>query len=325
MLIRPDKSLVWEDVPEPELKPGEALVEIYATALNRADLLQRQGTYPSPAGWPAWMGLELSGKILALGSEAEKKCKFRIGDNVCALVGGGAYAERIAVPCELLLPIPKGLSFEEAAAIPEAFATSYLNLFWEGGMKAGQTVYISAGASGLAGAAIPLAKAGGARVVTSVQTKTAAEKIRPLGADYIIIEEEESIPEAFRKLSENGTPVEIAMDCLAGEDLGHAMPYMAEGGKWIVISTLAGKQTNIELRPLLTKGLRLIGSMLRKRPNSEKERLLSELADFIWAKLEDGSVRPSIYKILPIEKAEEAHGILERFENTGKVVLRVRS
>ena len=133
-------KMVWKEVAEPVMGEGEVLVEIYATALNRADLLQKQGTYPSPAGWPSWPGLELSGVIVDMGGNAKANSKFKIGEKVCALVGGGAYAEKIAVPYELLMPIPKHITFEEAASLPEAYATSYLNLFYEGQLKAGQVL-----------------------------------------------------------------------------------------------------------------------------------------------------------------------------------------
>jgi NADPH2:quinone reductase len=185
-------KMVWTDMPDPIIKENEVLVEIYATALNRADLLQKQGTYPSPAGWPSWPGLELSGKIVEMGALAKEKCKLKIGDGVCALVGGGAYAEKIAVPYELLMPIPKNITFEQASALPEAYATSYLNLFYEGQLKKGQVLYVAAGASGLASAAIPMGKAAGAYVVTSVQTFEQAKNIKDLGADYIIVQEKEN-------------------------------------------------------------------------------------------------------------------------------------
>ena len=325
MLVDENKNLVWTEVEEPVLEPEKVIVEIYATALNRADLLQKQGTYPSPAGWPSWMGLELSGKIIEMGETAREKSHFRVGDMVCALVGGGAYAEKIAIPYQLLMPIPKGMSPEVAAAIPEAYTTSYLNLFIEGKLKAGETLYVAAGASGLASAAIPMGKAAGARVITSVQTEEIAEKIKALGADYIIVQEKESIPEAFERFEKEGRPVNVCMDCLAGADLGAAMPYMARGGYWVVISTLAGIQTNVMLRPLLTKGLHLVGSMLRNRTNHEKEQILNALTEKMWKYFEDGSMKPSIYKVFDIEEAEEAHAVLERFENTGKVVLRVKN
>ena len=324
MLVGENKKLLWTEVAEPTMGENDVLVEIHAVALNRADILQKNGSYPSPKGWPEWMGLELAGVITDMGAVAKAKSTYQIGDKVCALVGGGGYAERIAVPYELLMPIPKGWSFEEASAIPEAYATSYLNLFLEGHLKAGQVFYMAAGGSGLASAAIPMGKAKGAYVVTSVQTFAQAEKIKNLGADYIIVQEQESIPEAFEKLEKEGKPVNVCMDCLSGEDLGKAMPYMARGGYWVVISTLAGVETNIKLRPLLTKGLHLVGSMLRNRTNEEKAFILQSLVKELFPYMESGEIKPSIYKVLPMEQAEEAHGILERFENTGKVVLKVK-
>lgn len=319
-----DKKMVICEVAEPILGAGDVLVEIHAAALNRADLLQKQGTYPSPAGWPEWPGLELAGVVLDMGCEAKEKSGFQIGDKVCALVGGGAYAEKIAVPYELLMPVPKGLTLAEAAALPEAYATSYLNLFYEGHLKAGQVLYIAAGASGLASAAIPMGKAAGAYVVTSVQTEAQAEKIKNLGADYIIVQERESIPSAFERLEKEGRPVSVCMDCLSGEDLGAAMPYMARGGYWIVISTLAGIETQVKLRPLLTKGLHLVGSMLRNRTNEEKRDILRSLVKDMWPHLESGKIKPSIYKVLAFSEVNEAQGILERFENTGKVVMQIK-
>lgn len=319
-----NKKMVWTEVQDPKINENEVLVEIYAVALNRADLLQKQGTYPSPAGWPTWPGLELSGVIVDMGKEAKENSKFKVGDKICALVGGGAYAEKIAVPYELLMPIPKNVTFEEASALPEAYATSYLNLFYEGQLKKGQVLYVAAGASGLASAAIPIGKSAGAYVVTSVQTVAQAESIKNLGADYVIIQEKESIPEVFERLEKEGKPVNVCMDCLSGEDLGKAMPFMARGGYWVVISTLAGIETNIKLRPLLTKGLHLVGSMLRNRTNEMKAEILDGLVNNVWKYLENGEIKPSIYKVLPMEEVNEAQAILERFENTGKVVLKIK-
>jgi NADPH2:quinone reductase len=319
-----DKKMVITEVAEPVMGEGDVLVEIHATALNRADLLQKQGTYPSPAGWPEWPGLELAGIVLDMGAEAKEKSGFKIGDAVCALVGGGAYAEKIAIPYGLLMPVPKGLSLAEASALPEAYATSYLNLFYEGHLEKGQVLYVAAGASGLASAAIPMGKAAGAYVVTSVQTAAQAEKIKDLGADVIIVQEQESIPSVFEKLEKEGRPVNVCMDCLSGEDLGAAMPYMARGGYWIVISTLAGIETQVKLRPLLTKGLHLVGSMLRNRTNAHKHEILSSLVRDMWPHLESGAIKPSIYKVLPFAEVNEAQAILERFENTGKVVMAVK-
>lgn len=320
MLVDENKNLIWSDVADPIIKDDEVLVKIHAAALNRADLLQRQGKYPSPAGCPEWMGLEIAGVIVEIGANVTD---WKVGDRVCALLGGGGYAEYVAVKYDMLMPVPKGLTMEEASALPEAYATSYLNLFIEGHLEAGQTAFIPAGASGLASVAIPMAKAFGAKVITSVLTDEIAEKIEPLGADVIINSTTQDVEEIFKIQEENGTSVNVSMDCLSGETLGKSLPYMAKGGYWIVISTLAGVETNVQLRPLLTKGLHLVGSMLRNRTPEFKAYILSELVQKVWPKIECGAIKPSIYKILPIEKAEEAHAILERGENIGKVVLKV--
>lgn len=323
MLVDKNKNLVWSEVEDPILEEDKIIVKIYAVALNRADLLQREGKYPSPKGWPTWMGLELSGEIIKMGKKAQENTNFKIGDKVCALVGGGAYAEKIAIPYQLVLPVPEGLTMEEASAIPEAYVTSYLNLFEEGKLQKGQIVYIAAGASGLASAAIPMAKAYGATVVTSVMTNEIKEKINHLNADYVIVQEKESIPEVFKKFEEEGHPINVAMDCLAGKDMGEALSYMARGGYWVIISTLAGVTSEIQLRPILTKGLHLVGSMLRNRSNEEKEKLLKNLQRDFFKYFKDGTIKPSIYKILDIAQVEEAHNILLTNKNVGKVVLKI--
>ena len=320
ILVDENKNLVWSDVADPIIKDDEVLVKIHAAALNRADLLQRQGKYPSPAGCPEWMGLEVAGVITEVGKDVKN---WKLGDRVCALLGGGGYAEYVAVKYDMLMPIPQGLSMAEASALPEAYATSYLNLFIEGHLEAGQTAFSPAGASGLASVAIPMAKAFEARVITSVLSDELAEKIKPLGADVIINSKTQCVEEILKAEEENGTPVNVSMDCLSGETLGKSLPYMAKGGYWIVISTLAGVETSVQLRPLLTKGLHLVGSMLRNRTPEFKAYILSELVKNVWPKIEDGTIKPSIYKVFPITEAEAAHAILERGENVGKVVLTV--
>ncbi len=320
MLVDENKNLVWSEVEKPVIKADEVLVKICAAALNRADLLQRQGKYPSPPGCPEWMGLEIAGVIAEKGSSVEK---WEVGDKVCALLGGGGYAEYVAVKYDMLMPVPQGLTLEEASALPEAYATSYLNLFLEGHLEKGQTAFIPAGASGLASVAIPMAKAFGARVITSVLSDEIAVKIKDLGADVIINSTTQRVEDVLKAEEENGTAVNVSMDCLSGETLGKSLPFMARGGYWVVISTLAGVETTVQLRPLLTKGLHLVGSMLRNRTPEFKAFILSELVKNVWPKIESGEIKPSIYKILPIEQAEEAHAILERNENIGKVVLKV--
>ena len=320
ILVNENKDLVWSEVADPVIKDDEVLVRICAAALNRADLLQRQGTYPSPPGCPEWMGLEISGVVQKLGKDVTN---WKVGDRVCALLGGGGYAEYVAVKHDMLMPIPKGLSMVEAAALPEAYATSYLNLFLEGHLQSGQTAFIPAGASGLASVAIPMAKAFGARVITSVLSDEIAEVIKPLGADVIVNSTTTDVAAVLAEEEKNGTPVNVSMDCLSGETLGKSLPYMARNGYWIVISTLAGIETKVLLRPLLTKGLHLVGSMLRNRTPEFKAYILAELVKNVWPKIENGSIKPSIYRVLPITQAEDAHAILQRSENVGKVVLSV--
>lgn len=322
-MLSENEILVMKEVEKPTPKSDEILIDVRAIGINRADLLQRSGKYPSPKGWPEWPGLEVSGVVEKLGEEAEKSSGLKVGDKVCALLGGGGYAEYVCAPFGMVMPIPEGLSFEEAATIPEAYATAYLNLFWEGNLKAGQTAYISAGASGLSSVAIPMAKAFGARVITSVRYDEQVEKIRPLGADIIINTNTEKVSDVFRSEAESGRAVNMVLDCLAGDILAESFEYMADGGYWVVISTLAGTEANVMLRPLLTKGLHLVGSMLRKRSSEEKSRILSEISERVFPKIASGEMKISIYKTLPMHEANEALDILSRGENIGKVVLTV--
>lgn len=321
MLVDENKNLVWSEVPYPEVHDTEVLIEIHAAALNRADLLQRAGTYPSPKGCPPWMGLEVAGIVLETGKDVKR---WKAGDRVCALLGGGGYAEYVAVDEGMVMPIPKGLSFEEAASLPEAYATCYLNLFGEGEYKPGETLFFPAGASGLASVGIPMAKAFGAYVITSVLREELKEKIAHLGADLVIVSTQEDTVEVIKREAEAGHPIDVAIDCLAGETIGQCFPYVNEGCRWVLISTLAGITTTVPLRALLTRGIVFKGSMLRKRTVAEKSELLRNLVERVWPKLEDGSIRPTIYKVLPMAEAEAAHAILQRGENIGKVVLKVR-
>lgn len=321
MLVKENQKLEWSEVPYPVLGDTQVIIEIYAAALNRADLLQREGKYPSPKGCPPWMGLEVAGKVIEVGSSVTK---WKIGDKVCALLGGGGYAEYVAVDEGMVMPIPAGLSFEEAASLPEAYATCYLNLFIEGQFKPGETLFFPAGASGLASVGIPMAKAFGGYVITSVLSAEIKEKIAHLGADVIIDSSCQDTAEVIQAEAEAGHGVDVAIDCLAGETIGRCFPYVNEGCRWVLISTLAGITTQVPLRALLTKGIQFKGSMLRKRSVQEKSDLLAALVERVWPKLEDGSMKPTVYRVLPIDQADEAHQILYRGENVGKVVLKVR-
>ncbi len=322
MLVDENKNLVWSEVEEPAVGDSEVLIEIYAAALNRADLLQREGKYPSPKGCPPWMGLEVSGKVIEIGKAVTK---WRVGDSVCALLGGGGYAERVAVDEGMVMPIPKGITMEEAASLPEAYATCYLNLFIEGRYKEGETLFFPAGASGLASVGIPMAKAFGSYVITSVLSDEIKEKVRFLGADIVVNSAKENTADALKEAAENGKPVDVAIDCLAGETIGEVFPYVNEGCRWILISTLDGITTTVPLRALLTKGIEFKGSMLRKRTVQEKGEILASLVERVWPKIESGEIKPTVYKVLPMAEAESAHAILQKGENIGKVVLRVKN
>jgi len=312
VLIRDDKSLAWSEVPDPVRREDEIVVAVHAAALNRADLLQRAGSYPPPPGWPDWMGLEVAGVV----ADAPAGGRWKVGDKVCALLGGGGYAEQVAVPANLALPVPEGLSMVEAAAIPEAFTTSYLNLCLEGGMKAGDTVFIQAGASGLGMAAIQLAKALGAKVVTTVGSEAKARFVRALGADVVINRKTQEIAAVLA-----AHPVDVAMDCVAGKDLGACLKTMARGGRWIVIATLGGPCSELDMLDFFKRGVKLIGSTLRSRTSEVKARILADLEAKLWSSFASGAIKVAIHQALPMTMAEEAHAILQRQENTGKVVL----
>ncbi|MBQ6998812.1 MAG: NAD(P)H-quinone oxidoreductase [Clostridia bacterium] len=324
ILINNDKSLSWSEVADPIIKSDEVLVEVHAAALNRADLMQREGDYPPPPGCPEWMGLEISGIIVEIGKEAKEKSNWKIGDKVCALLGGGGYAEYAAVKYDMLMPVPKNCSMVEAAAIPEAFATAYLNMFMEGKIQSGNTLLMNAGASGLASVVIPMAKAFDIRVITTVLSDEIANSIKHLNADIVVNTSKENIADVLKEQFEKGHSVDVAIDCLGGEIMGKCIHYLTHGARWIMIAALAGTKTEIDLKNIYVRNVRIIGSTLRSRTPQVKAQILAELVKNVFPKIETGEIKPTIYKTLPITKAEEAHAILQRGENIGKVVLEVK-
>lgn len=324
ILVNDDRSLRWDNVPDPVIKSEEVLVEIHAAALNRADLMQREGDYPPPPGCPDWMGLEVAGVITEMGEEAKAKSNWKVGDKVCALLGGGGYAEYVAVKYDMLMPVPKNCSMAEAASIPEAFATAYLNLFIEGGIKPGNTLLMNAGASGLASVVIPMAKAFGARVITTVSSREKAESIKGLNADRVVVKTEENIAEVLKEELEVGHGVDVAIDCLGGEIMGECIHYLTHGARWIMIAALAGQKAEIDLKNIYVRNVRIIGSTLRSRAPEVKAQILAELVENVFPKIESGEVMPTIYKTLPITEAEAAQDILYKGQNIGKVVLMVK-
>ena len=324
ILVNDDKSLRWDNVPDPIIKSDEVLVKIEAAALNRADLMQREGDYPPPPGCPEWMGLEIAGEIIEIGEEAKALSDWKLGDKVCALLGGGGYAEYVSVKYDMLMPVPKNCSMVEAAAIPEAFATAYLNLFIEGKIKEGNTLLMNAGASGLASVIIPMAKAFGVRVITTVLTDEIAENIKHLNADRVVVTTREDISLVLKEELEAGHGVDVAIDCLGGEIMGKCIHYLTHGARWIMIAALAGTKTEIDLKNIYVRNVRIVGSTLRSRTPAVKAEILASLVRDVYPKIEAGLVKPTIHAVLPIQEAEAAHNILYNGKNVGKVVLTVK-
>ena len=323
ILVNDDRSLRWDNVPDPICGAEDCMVKIEAAALNRADLMQREGDYPPPPGCPDWMGLEIAGTITEVGAEAAKKSGWKVGDKVCALLGGGGYAEYVNVKYDMLMPIPENCSMIEAAAIPEAFATAYLNLFIEGKIQPGNTLLMNAGASGLASVIIPMAKAFGIRVITTVLTEEIAASIKHLNADRVVVTTKEDISLVLKEELEAGHSVDVAIDCLGGEIMGKCIHYLTHGARWIMIAALAGQYTQIDLKNIYVRNVRIVGSTLRSRTPQMKAQILAELVEKVWPKVSTGEVKPTIYKVLPIQEAEAAHDILYKGQNVGKVVLTV--
>ena len=242
---------------------------------------------------------------------------------VCALLGGGGYAEYAAVRYDMLMPIPSNCTMIDAAGIPEAFATAYLNLFIEGGAKAGDTLLVMAGASGLASVIIPMAKAFGLRVITTVRKAHQVAAIAHLGADRIINTAAEDLPTALSEELAAGHGVDIAIDCVGGETMGKCLPCLNKGARWIMIAALAGNMTEIDLRNVYVKHIRIIGSTLRSRAPEVKAALLSELTEKIFPLIRSGEVKPTVCAVYPITEAEDAQKMMADGRQVGKIVLTV--
>ena len=313
MILDEKLDFRWAEVPDPVRKDGEVLIRVGAAAVNRADLMQKDGCYSSPPEWPQWCGLEAAGEV----EEAPENSRFKPGDQVCALLGGGGYSELVTAPAEMVLPIPEGLSVVEAATLPEVWSTAYLNLQFEaGGLKVGDVFFVQAGASGVGLAAIQLAKLYGARVITTVGSAAKAEFVRKLGADIVVDYRKTDIRDV---LAEN--PPDVALDCVAGKLMGDCLKSMASGGRWIMIASLAGGVTQIDLETVWRKRLKLIGSTLRSRSSEEKGRILRALETELWRHFSSRKLVSHIHAEFPIREVEAAHAILRRAENIGKVVL----
>ena len=313
MILDEQLNFKWTEVADPVRKADEVLIEVHAAAVNRADLMQKDGCYSSPPEWPQWCGLEVSGIVL----EAPEDADVKVGDKVCALVGGGGYSEKIAVPAGMVVPIPEGLSLVEAASIPEVWCTAYLNLKLEaGGMKPGEVFYMQAGASGVGLAVIQLAKTMGAKVITTIDSPEKAAFVKKLGADVVLDYRTDDVLAAIK-----ANPPTVALDCIGGKLMGECFKEMVFGGRWIMIATMAGAETNINLETVWRKRIRLIGSTLRSRTIEEKCRIMQALKNELWPLFSSGKLISNIHAVFPIAEVEAAHGVLRRAENTGKVVL----
>ena len=316
MILDENRNFKWCEMPDPVRKTGEVIIEVHAAAVNRADLMQKDGCYASPPEWPQWCGLEVAGVIL----ETPEKSAFKPGDRVCALVGGGGYSEKIAVPEGMVVPIPGEMTMVQAGSIPEVWCTAYLNLKLEaGGMKKGDVFYMQAGASGVGLASIQLAKHMGAEVITTIDSPEKAAFVKKLGADYVLDYRTEDV----RKVIEAHPPT-VALDCIGGKLMGECFKHMVFGGRWIMIATMAGAETVINLETVWRKRIRLIGSTLRSRTSEEKSRIMHALHDELFPLFAAGKLISNIHAVFPIREVEAAHGVLRRAENIGKVVLTLR-
>jgi putative PIG3 family NAD(P)H quinone oxidoreductase len=305
------------EVPDPEPGPGQVLIDVAATAVNRADLLQRQGNYHAPPGVPADIpGLEASGRIAALGPEVTG---WSVGDEVCALLAGGAYAEKAAVPVGQLMPVPKGLSLEQAAALPETVCTVWSNVFMLAKLQPGEWLLLHGGASGIGTTGIQLAKRLGAKVAVTVGSAEKAERCRELGADLAVNYREQDFVPAVRDASGGGA--DVILDIMGAAYLQRNVDLLAMNGRLVVIGLQGGMQGEINLGVLLYKRATLAATSLRTRPLEEKAAIVSAVVAGAWPAYEEGAARPIIDRVLPLAQAAQAHRILEASDHIGKVVL----
>jgi putative PIG3 family NAD(P)H quinone oxidoreductase len=311
------EALVWADVADPEPGEGEVLVEVAASAVNRADVLQRQGFYDPPPGASPYPGLECAGRITALGPGVSG---WGVGDEVCALLAGGGYAERVAVPSGQLLPVPAGLTPAQAAALPEAVATVWSNVFMVSALRPGETLLVHGGASGIGTTAIQLAKAVGARVAVTAGGPRKLERCRELGADILIDYREQDFVPALREATD-GHGADVILDIMGAKYLDRNVDALAVNGRLCVIGLQGGAKAELNLGKLLTKRAAVAATSLRGRPLAEKAAIIAAVHEHVWPLVEAGRFRPVIDRTIPLERAADAHRALEAGEHVGKIVL----
>jgi putative PIG3 family NAD(P)H quinone oxidoreductase len=306
--------LRWTEVPDPVAGPGEVLLDIVAAGINRADISQRQGSYPPPPGAPEYPGLEASGRIAALG---EGVTGWRVGDEVCALLAGGGYAERVAAPAGQLLPIPKGVSLVEAAGLPEVVCTVWSNVFMLADLQEGESFLVHGGSSGIGTIAIQLAKARGARVLCTAGSEEKLQRCRELGADIAInYRTEDFVKEA--------APVDVILDNIGADYLTRNVETLGMDGRLMIIGFQSGAVAEFNLGKLMRRRASVRSTGLRSRPREEKAEIVASVREHVWPLVESGAVRPVIDRTVPMWDAAAGHRILEESTHVGKILLTVR-
>jgi NADPH:quinone reductase len=314
------EALVLTDRPDPRPGPGDLLVDVEATAVNRADLLQRRGLYPPPPGATDVLGLELAGRVAAVGPDV---IGWAVGDPVCAVVAGGGYATRAVVPAATAMPLPPGLDALTAAAVPEVFATAYDALVLQGRLAAGEVALLHGGSSGVGTAAIQLVRRAGAVAAVTVGTPAKAAACRDLGAAVAIDRRAEpDFDLALRR--ELGRGADVLLDIVGGGYLARNLRALETGGRMVVLGLMGGAAAELDLALLMRRRLTVRGSTLRARPVQEKAALAARLVADVWPGFADGSLRPVVHEVLPLARIADAHRLVEAGSHVGKVVVDCR-
>ncbi|MEW2430076.1 NAD(P)H-quinone oxidoreductase [Micromonospora sp. NPDC047644] len=308
-------ALVWAEVPDPEPGPDEVIVDVRASGVNRADLLQRQGHYPPPPGVPAYPGLECSGVITEVGAEV---AGWAVGQQVCALLAGGGYAERVAVPAGQLLPVP-ACDPVDAAALPEVACTVWSNLVQVARLGAGDTLLVHGGGSGIGTFAVQFGAALGVTVLTTAREAKHA-RLRELGAAHVIDYREQDFVEEVRRITD-GRGVDVVLDIMGGSYLGRNVSALATGGRLVVIGMQGGRKAELDLGALLARRASIAATSLRSRPLAEKAEIVQGVRDEVWPLVEAGRIRPIVDRRLPMTEAAQAHRLVESNDHFGKVLL----
>ncbi|MFJ5806890.1 NAD(P)H-quinone oxidoreductase [Streptomyces sp. NPDC093093] len=311
------EALVWADVPDPVAGEGEVLVEVAASAVNRADVLQRQGFYDPPPGASRYPGLECSGRITAIGPGVSG---WSVGDEVCALLAGGGYAERVAVPAGQLLPVPDGLDLVSAAALPEVVSTVWSNVFMVAGLRPGETLLVHGGSSGIGTMAIQLGKAIGARVAVTAGGKEKLARCAELGADILIDYREQDFVEELRSATD-GAGADVILDIMGAKYLSRNLDALAVNGRLAIIGLQGGVKAELNLGALLAKRAAITATSLRARPLEEKAAIVAAVREHVWPLVTAGRVRPIVHATHPMRDAAEAHRVMESSAHIGKLLL----